>query len=153
MKSASVLAYAEPIDIVYLPTLAEFKQIPEKYRVSGEFWSKLTQYQDHGFILILLPDTENRLTGLQPFALEFKTRLDERLFFPTVQISDCHLSPFAVFNHEIYYQGKKRLVSDCPSSHNVEDFVDLCRARSILQEGPVYRRILTGKYPNSDVTI
>jgi len=155
VKTQPILQYVNHIGpITYWPTLAEFNEkVDPRFRLAQEFWNQLSYYQDWGFVSVVLPDTADTFNRTFPFAFEFRTRLTDGMFIPTLELTNCHLSPATVFHHELYYQGKRRQLSDCPSSHLLEESIDYTRSRPLLVEGPGFKRSLIGKFPNGDIVI
>jgi hypothetical protein len=154
-KAQPILQYVNHIEpITYWSTLTEFNEkVDPRFKLAQEFWNQLSYYQDWGFVSVILPDTADNFNRTFPFAFEFKTRLPDGMFIPTLELSNCHLNASTVFHHELYYQGKRRQLSDCPSTHLLEESIDYTRSRPLLVEGPGFKRSLTGKFPNGDVVI
>lgn len=154
-RAEKVLQYVDHVGpITYWPSLTEFEdKVDARYKLPQQFWNKLSFYQDWGLISVILPDTSNKISRVFPIAFEFKTRIPEGLFFPTLELNDCNIKPSASFNHEIYYQGKRRQLSDCPSTSALEESIDYTRSRQLLVEGRGFKRCLIGRYPNGDVIV
>ena len=140
--------------IDYWPTLADYhSSTGGQCSLPKETWNNLPHYQDWGLVTVVLPDTSDNFTRLFPIAFEFKTRLKEGNFYPTLEMFDCRASASAQFHHELYYQGKRRQLSDCPSTHALEESMDYNRSRPLLVDGHSFKRNLVGKFPNGDVII
>lgn len=155
-KSVPVLEYVNPNHITLCASVTELAKIDQRFRLSNEFWSQLPQYCDGSYAVVILPDTGGRLKGVNPFSISFKSRLsgvNEPIHFPTLQIRNCYLDRVVQFHYEIYYQGSRRLLSDYPSTHPIEESMDFIRSRPLLVDGLAYKRVLNGKTPNSDVVV
>lgn len=90
----------------YLPSVADFDRLDRRFEVPVGLWDAYPQYADYGFAVFRLkPTTGKALKGVHPMALEFETRLEHRLFAPTVHVHDGAVHRFAYFDHLVYVQG------------------------------------------------
>jgi hypothetical protein len=138
----------------YWPSLAEYHaSTSHQCALSPEIWNNLPHYKDWGLVSVILPDTSDVLSRVFPIAFEFKTRMKEGNYFPTLEVIDCRANTATTFHHELYYQGKRRQLSDCPSVHSLEESMDYNRSRPLLVDGHSFKRNLVGKFPNGDVII
>ncbi|MCA9719920.1 MAG: hypothetical protein KC468_34955 [Myxococcales bacterium] len=147
----------------FVPTLAEFSRLDERFRVAPEVWDSLPQYRDYGFAVFKLRP-RRRLLGLwrrrqtvHPMAFSFPRRDPATLFFPTVHVHDGVAPARAKFDHTLYCQPAPAIAetfawerSSGPLGHHVDD----ARAGGVIDPAsPGYRVTLVGERPNHDVTL
>jgi hypothetical protein len=88
----------------FVPTKHDFERLDKRFHFSEDVWKQLPQYDDYGFIVFQL----KQLSGsTHPMAFEFRTRLENQLFFPTTHVHDGIFHPSADFDHIFYIQCKK----------------------------------------------
>ena len=96
----------------FVPTVADFGRLDERFRLPANIWLELNTYRDYGFAVFKL-----RATGLHrehPLAFEFPTRHPDRLFFPTMHLHDRRLKRTAQYDHTLY----------CQPSHAMQWFME-----------------------------
>jgi hypothetical protein len=143
----------------FVPTMADFSRLDERFRLPESTWRALGAYDDWGFAVFRLkPGKKKRI---HPMALRFATRDPSRLFFPTVHVHDGQVHEEATFDHALYFQREEEGADDAPSQDvDVKTGVE----RSLMQpaedyEGLVakaramYRLQLRGKLPNQDTWV
>ncbi|ADB19398.1 hypothetical protein Psta_4757 [Pirellula staleyi DSM 6068] len=164
---------SESLDVVkvgnyiasFVPTLADFSRLDERFRLSPETWDKLPQYQDFSFAVFKLADGTLRP---HPMAMEFQTASDA-IFFPTVHVHDGETHPTERFDHMLYLQhaGLDSVVDAYRGDAHVDPTTGLVRSQENasqfcridqtagLVDGNllVHRRDLRGKHPNQDTII
>jgi hypothetical protein len=101
-------------------------------------------------------------------ALEFRTRLIDTVFFPTVHIHDGQVHGTEQFDHVLYVQDPRLQRSAkggfaqaadpkvplTSSLHPVGSRLDVQRAQGIVQpDAPGYRLLLRGQLPNQDTLL
>lgn len=93
-------------DASFVPNVASFARLDERFRLSDSLWSQLPQYEDYGFAVFKLKAGGNKL--IHPMAMRFPTRDTSTLFFPTLHIHDGTIPERASFDHALYCQGPHR---------------------------------------------
>jgi len=86
----------------FVPTLKDFTRLDRRFRLPQRIWKALPIYRDFGFVVFKLRAARNE--QVHPMAFSFKTRFNDRLFFPTVHIHGGEAHPTARFNHDHYCQ-------------------------------------------------
>ena len=89
------------IEASFVPTIADFDRLDERFRLPKETWHHLPQYNKFGFAVFKLKPGEKRI---HPMAFEFPRSDSKRLFFPTVHIHDGEVHATADFDHILYCQ-------------------------------------------------
>jgi hypothetical protein len=85
----------------YVPTLADFERLDERFRLPNATWEKLPAYKESGFAVFQLkPDNQK----VHPMAFTFPRKANAPLFFPTVHIHDGEIHEKADFDHALYLQ-------------------------------------------------
>jgi hypothetical protein len=90
----------------FVPRLQDFSRLDPRFVIKPAVWRKLPRYGDYGFAVFQLKAPARTLAQVHPMALEFRTRLREQIFFPTVHIHDGALHAREEFDHELYWQGR-----------------------------------------------
>jgi hypothetical protein len=138
----------------YVPTVADFGRLDERFRLPHQLWDRLPNYASYGFAVFKLrgKPTQQRV---HPMALEFPTRSPERTFFPTLHVHDQEIHPSAVFDHALYVQRPGEPDSQWyPSVGPALMLVDVGRARDLVIGDEYYfRREMWGSLPNDDVWV
>lgn len=99
----------------FVPTIADFDRLDERFRLPAGVWDALPRYADYGFAVFKLRDDRSLLRRLfgrrarrkevHPMAFEMPVREPGRAFFPTVHVHDGEVHPEAPFDHSLYVQG------------------------------------------------
>ena len=139
----------------FVPTVADFSRLDERFRLPAGAWDKLPAYRDHGFAVFKLKPGESKI---HPMAFSFPRAKPTELFFPTVHIHDGKVHERAKFDHVLYCQ---RGVADQFTLLDWEEsfrpagfFMDLKKVQDLLAGGEhCYKRVLTGTLPNKDTTL
>jgi hypothetical protein len=141
-------------DASYVPTIADFKRLDERFRLPEQVWDKLPNYKDWGFAVFKLREGE---LNYHPMAFSFYRKRGGAVFFPTVHIHDAQVHANADFDHMLYCQaGYEGLSltgwseSDGPASRHVkidktQGIVDAVRH--------CYRMPIKGRRPNRDIYV
>lgn len=117
----------------FVPTIADFSRLDERFRLPADTWEKLPLYRTYGFAVFKLKPGNRRV---HPMAFSFP-RADRRaLFFPTVHIHDGTIKLKAAFDHRLYCQ---RLPGDMlgmdgwrESDHLLGAHVDAQQAKELI---------------------
>lgn len=149
----------------FVPTLADFDRLDDRFRLPAGVWESLPGYADHGFAVFKLRDARSSLRRLlgrgrgrsvHPMAFEMPTRDPRRAFFPTVHIHDGTVRPQARFSHSLYLQGVAEpdpaqwVRSLAPASA----FISPEHAKGLVDgESYCYRRSMMGLLDNADVWV
>jgi hypothetical protein len=136
----------------FVPTVADFARLDERFRLPPGTWEKLPTYRDHGFAVFKLKAGESKV---HPMAFSFPRARPGELFFPTVHIHDGKVHDRAKFDHVLFCQrGAEEtfnLLDWDESTRHAGAFMQLDKARSVIDGGGhCYRRTLTGTLPNKD---
>lgn len=148
----------------FVPTLADFSRLDERFRVDAAVWDALPELADWGFAVFQLRDLTDpgwvgRWLGrggkrtIHPMAMDFPRRDPTRLYFPTVHVHDGELHPEATFDHTLYWQHRKERPPDSYTAVSLPatTHVDVSRALGMVApHKPFHRRMLLGTRPNAD---
>jgi hypothetical protein len=147
----------------FVPKIADFARVDSRFVLAPEVWTKLPAYADYGFAVFQLKE----LSGSpHPIALEFDSRLPDRLFFPTVHIHDGSVHEKDTFDHVLYaqasafdarvgdYEGPSsidRQTGFVRSQGTIGGFADAARAQGLLAPDLLVHKLsLRGLLPNQD---
>lgn len=136
----------------YVPTVADFARLDERFRMPTGTWEKFPAYRDYGFAVFKLrPGTST----VHPMALSYPRANPSELFFPTVHIHDDEVRKKAEFDHALYCQrghGNSFPLLDWDESlRPVGLYMTAAKAGPMLDANEhCYRRRLTGTLPNED---
>jgi hypothetical protein len=131
----------------FVPTIADFVRLDERFRLPARVWEALPRYADWGFAVFQLGEKTVGKQDVHPMAFTFRTRTTTKLFFPTVHVHDGAVHPQAHFDHTLYAQGARLAEA---SSAPAESVVDLAKVRAIVGPGPLARTHVHGLHPNED---
>jgi len=139
----------------FVPTVADFSRLDERFRLPPGTWEKLPAYGDHGFAVFKLKSGESKI---HPMAFSFPRANPAELFFPTVHIHDGKVHERAKFDHVLYCQrgaaDQFSLLDWDESFRPAASFMQLNKAKEILDGAEhCYKRILTGTLPNKDFVL
>ena len=139
----------------FVPTVADFSRLDERFRLPAGTWEKLPAYRDHGFAVFKLKSGEAKV---HPMALSFPRANPAELFFPTVHIHDGKVHERAKFDHVLYCQrggADQFTLLDWEESFRPSGFfMQLNKAKDVLEGGGhCYKRTLTGTLPNKDFVL
>ena len=137
----------------FVPTLADFSRLDERFRLPAGTWEKLPAYRDFGFAVFKLKAGEQ---SVHPMALRFPRADATTLFFPTVHIHDGTVHEQAGFDHFLYAQMGERLGAEdwSESPGHANGHVDIKRAAGIVAgDQHLYCRQLRGMLPNQDTLL
>ena len=139
----------------FVPTIAEFARLDERFRLPPGTWDKLPVYRNRGFAVFKLKTGESKI---HPMAFSFPRLNPAELFFPTVHIHDGKVHERAKFDHVLYCQrgatDRFTLLDWDESFRPAGFFMQLNKAKEILDGGEhCYKRVLTGTLPNKDFVL
>jgi hypothetical protein len=86
----------------FVPTLADFDRLDERFRLPSEVWERLPEYTSFGFAVFKLKKARRK--KIHPMAMTFTTNEPSTLFFPTVHVHDGKVHERAKFAHDLYFQ-------------------------------------------------
>ena len=136
----------------FVPTIADFARLDERFRLPTGTWEKLPAYKNHGFAVFKLKSGSAKV---HPMAFSFPRANPAELFFPTVHIHDGKVHQKAEFDHSLYCQRgpaeQFKLLDWDESVRPVALYMPTPRAGLLLDAAEhCYRRRLTGTLPNED---
>jgi hypothetical protein len=139
----------------FVPTVADFSRLDERFRLPPGTWDKLPAYRDHGFAVFKLKSGESKI---HPMAFSFPRANATELFFPTVHIHDGKVHERARFDHVLYCQrggtDQFNLLDWEESFRPAAAFMQLRKAKDILDGAEhCYKRVLTGTLSNKDLIL
>jgi len=141
-------------DASFVPSVADFDRLDERFRLPSNVWDDLPQYKDYGFAVFKLKSGDHKV---HPMAFEFPRARPDELFFPTVHIHDGKVKPRARFDHDLYCQrsADERLTDWTESPGLARSFVrKLSLVDGIVDpDGHCYRKQMRGVFDNIDVKV
>ncbi len=133
----------------FVPGVADFARLDERFRLPAGSWSELGNYADWGFAVFKLkPGSQT----IHPMAFEFPTRSPERLFFPTVHIHDGKVHKSAGFDHALYCQAAGGPHAGwAPSYAEAKRFMKVEKSAGLVDgDKPLLLRTMVGRLKNED---
>jgi len=90
----------------FVPTVKDFDRLDEVFRLDPKVWKELpSNYSDYGFAVFKLKSSAiAKAETIHPMAFSFKTKLKDKLFFPTVHLHDGKVHREEKFDHRLYFQ-------------------------------------------------
>lgn len=138
----------------FVPKVADFARLDERFRLPEGVWEKLPGYKNHGFAVFKLQSGKQNVHAM---AFEFPRANARQIFFPTVHIHDGEVHDTAEFDHVLYFQsGGSVLPSPGWSESAVPAgmFMQIKKSQGLLDaELHCYRRFIRGEYKNTDVLV
>lgn len=141
-------------DASYVPSIADFSRLDERFRLPEGVWSKLPGYSDYGFAVFKLKAAHK---AVHPMAFSFPSALAGRVFFPTLHIHDGQIHVEEDFDHTLYVQGDSLDLNR--GGWQESPGLPVSKVRCGLTHGMirpeqhVYRNILRGRLKNGDIII
>jgi hypothetical protein len=137
----------------FVPSIADFDRLDERFRLPDRLWAALPQYREHGFAVFKLKSTGAGTRNVHPMAFEFPRRDPGTVFFPTVHIHDGEVHPRATFDHVLYLQASAEPGGDwAESAGNLgSSLVGALTEGLVALDRPGYRLPLVGVHDNQDV--
>lgn len=153
MKKLEVVAVGS-FEASFVPSVADFERLDERFRLPSGVWDQLPQYRDFGFAVFKLKSGDQKV---HPMAFEFPRAKPAELFFPTVHIHDGSVKPQARFHHDLYCQrsGGENLMAWNESPGVARSFVRKMDLTFGIVDpgGHCYRRGMVGTFENEDVKV
>jgi len=140
-------------DASFVPGIADFSLLDERFRLPANVWDKLPGYKDFGFAVFKL---RAGVQNVHPMAFYFPTARPGHVFFPTLHIHDGEVHEVEEFDHTLYLQGEGLLMSDAWA---VSSGIAVQKVKCALTHGMVrpemhiHRRIIRGHHDNGDIVI
>jgi len=136
----------------FVPTVADFARLDERFRLPPGTWEKLPAYREHGFAVFKLKPGESKV---HPMAFSFPRANPTELFFPTVHIHDGKVHDKAKFDHVLFCQRGSadmlNLLDWDESFRHAAAFMRVDKTNGVVDGGEhCYRHSLTGTLPNKD---
>jgi len=149
----------------FVPSLAEFDRLDERFVLPQKVWDLIPQYKDFGFAVFQLKEGSLKP---HPMAFEFATRDETELFFPTVHIHDGEVHKNERYDHVLYMQHagfdsragnyinadvRDRSTGVIRSKENASNFCDIEKTQGVVQgDLLVHRALVFGQLENVDYT-
>jgi hypothetical protein len=138
----------------FVPTVADFGRLDERFRLPADTWDRLPRYADFGFAVFQLKPGNQKV---HPMAFEFPRADSAQLFFPTVHIHDGVVKPTAYFDHALFCQRPRgeRLEGWKDSGEPAGDYMEnIHRAQGVVDPGaPCYLMTVDGIRTNEDIVV
>ena len=136
----------------FVPSIADFDRLDEKFRLPTGVWDNLLQYAHYGFAVFKF---KKNATKIHPMAFEFPRTNQARLFFPTVHVHDGEVHDEAVFDHALYAQFELGILNPLEnwteSRQPAGMFLDISRCKGVVDENShVYKKEVRGLRRNED---
>lgn len=141
-------------DASFVPKIADFGRLDERFRLDNSVWKSLPQYKNYGFAVFKLRKGEQLV---HPMAFRFPSAMPGRfLYFPTVHIHDGAVHETEDFDHTLYAQAWTNAVIKGPewqeSEKNAGQFVNTDLSKDFVWGGGhLYKRNIRGMQKNEDV--
>lgn len=157
---AAMLAKLEVVQVgnfeaSFVPTIADFARLDERFCLPAGTWEKLPTYRKFGFAVFKLKLGEQ---NVHPMAFSFPRADRTALFFPTVHIHDGEVHDKAGFDHVLYCQrelGDSLSVKSWRESPQLaRNFVNVEKAKGLIAgDRHCYRMELRGTLANQDTVL
>lgn len=148
----------------FVPTIADFDRLDEKFTLPREVWQSVPGYENFGFAVFQLAAGSLKP---HPMAFEFKTGSKD-VFFPTIHIHDGEVHEAEHFDHALYLQHagldskvggyrnadiESKSTGLIRSKHPASRFADVEKATGLIDgDLLVHRKFFNGMLPNTDTT-
>lgn len=138
-------------DASYVPGIADFSRLDERFRLPSDVWSQIPAYKQFGFAVFKLAAGE---AEVHPMAFTFPTALPGKLFFPALHIHDRKIHSHEQFDHTLYCQGAGLNPAEWEESWAQAGSSFKERKAMGLVDGDrhVFRRSVKGRHANQDIT-
>jgi hypothetical protein len=149
----------------FVPNVADFSLLDERFRFSDAIWSKIPQYKNFAFVVFQL--TAGSLKP-HPMAFEFDYEGKE-IYFPTMHIHDGVIHRREEFDHALYlqhaeldsrvgeyknFEGYDHTTKLIRSQATAENYCNMSTAQGILLGNLlIHKHVIRGKQPNRDFTL
>jgi len=159
VRGAAPLPVHEVGDFVasFVPSVNDFDRIDPRFVIAKDVWAAIPEYRDYGFAVFQL----KQLSGSpHPIAFEFRTRLRDAVFLPTVHIHDGTVHREDAFDHALYVQDTRLDARQANadgfvgSSDQASAFTRQAAALGLVDGSlHVHRKLLSGIMPNKDTFV
>ncbi len=139
-------------DASYVPRIADFARLDERFQLPADVWPRLPAYQNFGFAVFKLKPGHSTI---HPMAFSFPTARPNDIFFPTLHIHDGEIHDKEDFDHTLYCQPSGQNLSLWSESPRPAVAFAKCGLTHgmVRPEQHVYRRSLVGNLPNADIVV
>lgn len=140
-------------DASFVPTVADFSRLDERFKLSADVWQKLPPYAEYGFVVFKL---RKGSAQIHPMGFAFPTRDRSHITFPTVHIHDGKVHKNAGFDHSLYCQSPSTEIATTwtESAHLAQYSVKCSKASGAVRpKQHIYKKELKGELKNEDVVI
>ncbi len=139
----------------FVPTLADFERLDERFRIDAAIWRKLPGYDRMAFVVFKLKPGRQEV---HPMGFAFPREDPNRLFFPTVHIHDGAIHFREEFDHDLYVQGNDErsaaVVGWIESTGLASQFMQYDRTGEILHaHAHAYWSQIRGSHKNEDIYV
>lgn len=139
-------------DASYVPGIADFTRLDERFRLPEQVWPQLPGYRDFGFAVFKLKPGRSKI---QPMAFSFPTARPNDVFFPTLHIHDGKIHDKEHFDHTLYCQATRQDLSLWEESPKPAVAFAKCGLTHgmVRPEQHIFRRMLQGNLTNGDIVV
>jgi hypothetical protein len=139
-------------DASFVPTVADFSRLDERFRFPNHIWKKLPGYFNYGFAVFKLKPTHG---PVHPMAFSVPSAHPEQLFFPTVHIHEGEIHAKAEFDHTLYCQGGNINAKGWQESPGIALQFMKCGLthHMVSPNHHIYRRKMNGNLANGDLLL
>jgi hypothetical protein len=137
----------------FVPTVADFDRLDERFRMPAGVWDELPTYRHFGFAVFKLKSGARKV---HPMAFEFPRDRPEQLFFPTVHVHDGRVRKMAQFDHDLYCQvaDGRRVPHWEESPEPAGGFTRIDKAQGVLDpDVTCWRDRIHGRHMNVDILV
>jgi hypothetical protein len=138
----------------FVPSVADFRRLDERFRLPTEVWDKLPIYKDFGFAVFQLKKGAQKV---HPMAFEFPRANPKQLFFPTVHIHDGTVKARARFHHTLFCQKSvdSDVMSWLESTRPAGMYMkNLDAAQGLIDPGAhCFKKAIVGERKNEDILV
>jgi hypothetical protein len=138
----------------YVPTVADFDRLDERFRMPAGVWDELPMYRHFGFAVFKL---KSGAREVHPMAFEFPRAQPKQLFFPTVHVHDDRVRKVAMFDHHLYCQvgdGRRHIPHWEGSPEPAGRFTKAGKSQGVLDPQAVcWRQRIHGRRVNEDILV
>jgi hypothetical protein len=137
----------------YVPTVADFDRLDERFRMPAGVWDELPTYRHFGFAVFKLKSGAHKA---HPMAFEFPRANPRQLFFPTVHVHDGRVRKMATFDHALFCQveGGRHVPEWEESPGPAGRFTKADKAQGVLDpQAACWRLRIEGQRVNEDILV
>ena len=150
----------------FVPTVADFKRLDKQFTIPKATWDLIPAYAEYGFAVFQLKELEGKP---HPMAFKFKSRLENKIFFPTIHIHDGEVHDEEEFDHTLYLQSASfdAAVGDYQNRDVVNPATGFARSKvvasaccevkkckeMVVADKLLHRKVMKGTLANTDVVV